>query len=127
MTVGPGVQIGVPNPPTVGPALTTGDLNIAGRLLVNGNAVTGGSGPTFPSAGLINSNGSTVGAVAVGTGLGLTGAYPNQTLTATGTSFPIPSANIMSGNGAALGGIPLGSGLSLPTFPNQNLTATGRR
>jgi hypothetical protein len=108
------------------PPMVTGDLNIAGRLLINGAAVSGGSGLTLPSAGLINSNGTTVGAVAVGSGLGLTGTYPNQTLTASGTTLTVPNANILTGNGALLGGITVGSGLSLTgPFPNQNLTATG--
>jgi hypothetical protein len=42
-TFGPGVQIGVPSAqPT--PPMTTGDLNIAGRLLINGAPVGGGTG-----------------------------------------------------------------------------------
>jgi hypothetical protein len=140
MTVGPGVQIGVPTAPTV--PLTTGDLNIAGRLLINGAAVSGGPGGGItsiafnspltggtittsgtvglntPAAQLLGGTGTGFAPVSVGTGLNLSGG----SLTATGTSLTIPSANIMSGNGAAFGGITVGTGLSLTgTFPTQNL------
>jgi hypothetical protein len=51
MRIGPGLTVGSPTAPT-GAAMATGDLNVAGRVMINGVSVGGGSGLDTQSLGL---------------------------------------------------------------------------
>lgn len=77
---------------------TDSTLTVVGGQL---HVAVSGSGPTIPSAALLSGNGTSIGTVGLGTGLSMSGIFPNQTLTATASGGVTPSAygGTMSGSG----------------------------
>lgn len=107
----------------------TETLNAAGQVISATSGACGGIG--IPNSPLVSGNGTSLGNVALGTGLSLTGTFPTQTLNATGgggggvssITFlpPLTGGTITSTGSAGLGNVPVsnlnsGTGASVSTF-----------
>lgn len=104
---------GIP-PISYGSSMGAIGLNFDSTLSVVGgqlHVVSAGGGPTIPNAALLSGNGTSIGGVTLGTGLSITGSFPNQTLNAAGGGGG--SGTVGTGVGPQIAQYPSGTGTAV--------------
>jgi hypothetical protein len=88
-TLGPGLTVGNPTAPSVGGPMVTGDLNVQGRVMINGASVSAGGGGADTVSAAVTAAGATQ-----GTATALTSQFNNVTTVASGTGVVLPAGAV---------------------------------